>query len=248
MIVTMLVIRLLFSPAHPCIHELDGRRPRVTHTDQAHTERVLAHVIDRLGASRDFHQLLHLVATREASLHQGLVHRLPADVEASSDAFNATHRLYPRNPYRADKSAWQTYGLFGMNSNYYTVAWSSTADPHVLCDPIVDVLVYRRAAANILRRAGKPIRCVDAGGEAFKYRPDPTWATIHRTISRGSLCPGDDSDFRRAARRRGVDPDRVVTLRDLGAEPAAGLDGAAWTNQYDVLAGLWCELGEGEGR
>ena len=83
---------------------------------------------------------------------------------------------YPDNPFAEDSSLWQTYGLFGMNSNYFTMLWSKQSDPRVLCDPVVDVLVYRRAALRALRKLNGTIRCKNADGETYDFRTTPTWA------------------------------------------------------------------------
>jgi hypothetical protein len=233
-----------------CIHGVDEARPRLTRNEQKRTYAVLAHVVKRLKASDDFHKLLQLVATRESSLQQGLVHRLSPDLEASLQAWRKTAKLYEGNPHHDDPSLWQTYGLFGMNSNYFTQVWDNQADPRVLCDAIVDILVYRRAAARVIRKAGSAITCTDANGRSYQHTTRATWETIHRAVSGGKLCPSKNENvaaimgkyFRSRAARFGLDPDKPVTLKMLGVEPTKGLDGESWDDQEAVVAGLWAEV------
>lgn len=233
-----------------CVHGVEEARPRLTRNEQKRTYAVLAHVVKRLKASDDFHKLLQLVALRESSLQQGLVHRLSPDLEASIQAWRKTAKLYEGNPHHAEPDHWQTYGLFGMNSNYFTQVWDNQADPRVLCDAIVDILVYRRAVARVVRKTGSTIECTDANGRKFDYTTRATWETVHRAVSGGKLCPSKSENvaaimgkyFRGRAARSGLDPDKPVTLKMLGIEPTRGLDGSVWADQEDVVTGLWAEL------
>ena len=233
-----------------CIHSVSTRRPKLTRNEQVRTHRVIAHVAKRLKASDEFHKLLQLVAARESSLQQGLVHRLSPDLEGSYSAWRKMQKTYEGNPHAADPSVWQTYGLFGMNSNYFTLVWDKTADPRVLCDAIVDVLVYRRAAARLIRQAGGNIVCKDEHGKPFNYTTKATWETVHRAVSGGKLCPSKFEEtaatmkrfFRGRAQKVGLNPDQPVTLKMLGVEPDKALDGTAWTDQDKMLAGLWTEF------
>lgn len=233
-----------------CIHGVAEKRPKLTRNEQKRTYAVLAHVVKRLKASDEFHKLLQLVAMRESSLQQGLVHRLSADLEASVSAWKKTAKLYEGNPHYADAANWQTYGLFGMNSNYFTLVWDNQASPQVLCDAIVDILVYRRAVARVVRKAGGVIKCVDDQGKTFDYTTKATWETVHRAVSGGKLCPSKSENlasimgkyFRGRATRIGLNPDKEVTLKALGTEPTKGLDGAAWSDQETMVMGLWAEL------
>lgn len=233
-----------------CIHGVDEKRPKLTRNEQKRTYAVLAHVVKRMKASDEFHKLLQLVAMRESSLQQGLVHRLSADLEASISAWKKTAKLYEGNPHYADAANWQTYGLFGMNSNYFTLVWDNQASPQVLCDAIVDVLVYRRAVARVVRKAGGTIKCTADDGTQFDYTTKATWETVHRAVSGGKLCPSKSENiasimgkyFRGRALRVGLDPDKPVTLKALGTEPAKGLGGEAWETQEEMVMGLWAEL------
>lgn len=231
--IASLLFRLVLP--HPCVHAADERRPSFTSDDQAETERLLAHVAEQLRLGPDFHRLLHLVAARESSLQQGLVHRL--DLDASAAAFRKTRALYPRHPLRHAAEAWQTYGLFGMNSNYFTVIWDREADPRELCDAFVNVLTYRRAAVNYIVKAksGGTARCPDDSGAVQVIRLEPTWEALHRAVSGGTLCPRErDQDFRRRARRRQLDPDGTVTMAELGQEPPG--------SRLEKIAALWLGL------
>lgn len=233
-----------------CVHTVHEKRPKLTRNEQKRTAAVLAHVVKRLKAHDDFLKLLQLVAVRESSLQQGLVHRLGPDLEGSFAAWRKTAKLYEGNPYYSDPAHWQTYGLFGMNSNYFTMVWDNQADPRVLCDAIVDILVYRRAAARVIRKAGSTIKCTDAQGREYDYKTKATWETIHRAVSGGKMCPSQSENvaaimgkyFRNRAARVGLDPDKPVTLKMLGTEPTKGLDGTPWPTQEDMVMGLWAEL------
>lgn len=235
---------------HQCVHGVSEQRPKLTRNEQKRTAAVIAHVVKRLRASDDFGKLLQLVAARESSMQQGLVHRLSPDLEGSLQAWRKTAKFYEGNPHASDPELWQTYGLFGMNSNYFTRVWDDQADPRVLCDAIVDILVYRRAVARVVKKAGAPIRCQDEQGRTYDHVMRATWESVHRAVSGGKMCPTPNPDiasimgkyFRTRATRVGLDPDRPVTLKMLGSEPSRGLDGAAWDDQEAVVMGLWAEL------
>ena len=211
MLSTYLLAAALTRPA-PCAHALDAPRPRLSRAEQIRTARLIRLVVDETGGSDTFADVLVLVAQRESSLQPGLVHRLPADTRGSAAAWRHTRGLYDGNPFAADAERWQTYGLFGMNSNYFTQVWDRTADPQVLCDAVVDVLVYQRAAQRIAAKLRRTGACA------------ATWANVHAGVSGGKLCPPEArlADFRRRAIKTGIDPDRLVTPADLGRSPAPG--------------------------
>ena len=233
-----------------CVHEVSADRPKLTRNEQQRTQRVIAHVARRLRASDEFTRLLHMVAMRESSMQQGLVHRLSPDLQGSYAAWRKMQTTYEGNPHADDPEKWQTYGLFGMNSNYFTLLWDKAADPRVLCDAVVDVLVYRRAAIRMLKKAGGNIVCKDEQGKPYDYSTRATWETVHRAVSGGKLCPSKHEAtaatlkqfFRGRAERVGIDPDRAVTLKMLGTEPVKGADGQAWPTQEAMLMGLWSEI------
>jgi len=233
-----------------CVHEVSADRPKLTHNEQQRTQRVIAHVARRLKTSDEFTKLLHMVAMRESSMQQGLVHRLSPDLQGSYAAWRKMQTTYEGNPYADDPEKWQTYGLFGMNSNYFTLLWDKAADPRVLCDAVVDVLVYRRAAVRMIKKAGGNIVCKDDHGQPFDYTTRTTWETVHRAVSGGKLCPSKHEAtaatlkqyFRGRAERVGIDPDRTVTVKMLGVEPGKGVDGQAWPTQEAMVMGLWSEI------
>lgn len=234
-----------------CVHGLEERRPRISKSSQDRTKRVLRHVGKRLGAGTGFKKLLALVALRESSYQAGLVHRLSPDLNASYVSWRKMSTRYENNPYAEDPTVWQTYGLFGMNSNYFTLIWDKEADPRVLCDPIVDILLYRRAALRALRKMNSgAIRCKDSNGESFDITLDPTWYNVHRAVSGGKICPSKHEEraasmrkyFVRRATRSGLDPDGRVTTKMLGKEPTDGLEGEAWDDQEQMVMGLWEEI------
>lgn len=223
MIAALLLVAAAVAPAlrpAPCVHGADEPRLRVTRADQARARRTIDAAVAEVGASADFRRLLVLVAQRETSLQPGVVHRLPADVDAALVAWRRTRHLYAAadNPHAGDPDRWRGYGLFGMNSPYFLQVWDRTADPRVLCDAAVDVLVYRRAATRLLRklssatcRTGQPV----------------TWGDLHRAVARGKLCGGASADFRRRAVRAGLDPGAPVRAADLGREPAGSQEATA---------------------
>lgn len=211
MLATFAVLAALTRPM-PCAHALDAPRPAFSRAEQVRTARLIRAVVDATGGSDTFADALVLVAQRESSLQPGLVHRLPADTQGSAAAWRHTRGLYEGNPFAANAERWQTYGLFGMNSNYFTQVWDREADPRVLCDAVVDVLVYQRAAQRIAAKLRRTGACA------------ATWANIHAGVSGGKLCPPEArlADFRRRAITAGIDPDRLVTAADLGRSPAPG--------------------------
>lgn len=234
MIEAVILAALASAAPHPCVHRADEPRPRVTRSEQRLVKRVIGHVVHRVEGSDDLGKLLLLVAERESSWQPGVVHRLPEDLEASLSAWRFTRRLYEGNSVADDAEVWQTYGLFGMNSSYFTVLWDKDADPRVLCDAVVDVLVYRRALTRALRKLSTPILC-----DGIRVKVAPTWAALHAAVSGGRMCPQDETRFRRRAARRGLDADSVVTVGDLGHEPVSAA--GAWS-QTEMLRGLWAEL------
>lgn len=234
-----------------CVHTVSDKRPKLTRGEQERTTKVISHVLKRLKVSDDFSKLIHLVAMRESSLQQGLVHRLSPDLEGSYSAWRKMAKNYEGNPHAKDPTVWQTYGLFGMNSNYFTMVWDKKSDPRVLCDAIVDVLVYRRSAARMLRKvSGQTIVCKDEKGRPYNYTTKATWETVHRAVSGGKLCPSKHEEsaammrkfFRGRAARVGLDPDKPVTAKMLGLEPDKALDGTKWTSQEQMVMGLWAEF------
>lgn len=216
MLATFAVLAALTRPM-PCAHALDAPRPAFSRAEQVRTARLIRAVVDATGGSDTFADVLVLVAQRESSLQPGLVHRLPADTQGSAAAWRHTRGLYEGNPFAGDAERWQTYGLFGMNSNYFTQVWDKAADPRILCDAVVDVLVYQRAAQRVLAKMARTGTCA------------PTWANIHAAVSGGKMCPPPArlADFRRRAARAGIDPEHVATPADIGRGPGRTEQAAA---------------------
>lgn len=210
-----LLVALTLSRPSLCSHGLDEPRPRLTREHQAETAAIIRAVVSETGGSADFADLLVLVAARESSLQRGLVHRLPADIEANARAWRRLSPLYKDSPAVSDPALWQGYGLFGMNSPIYLQVWSRTADPRALCDAVVDVLVYRTAAERVLKKAGKAIDC--PGG---RHVLRGTWLEVHGAVSGGTLCPRPAADLRRRAGRQGLDVDTPIPARAVGRAPA----------------------------
>lgn len=231
MIGVLLLMQVATSLPRTCVHTVDEPRPRVTPAEQQLTRRVIAATVQHVGGSRDLERLLLLVAERESSLQPGLVHRLPQDLAASYRAFRHTREMYAGNAWVSDTRRWQTIGLFGMNSNYFTILWDRTADPHVLCDAVVDVLVYRRALVRALHAFARPVMC-----NGIEMQIAPTWATLHGAVSGGRRCPTPAPDLRHRARRHALNVDRVVTPSDLGREPREGVD------RLDTLRAIWADV------
>lgn len=210
-----LLFALILPRFAPCAHTLDEPRPKLTLEHKAETAAIIRAVVRETGGDEDFADLLVLVAARESSLQRGLVHRLPADQDANARAWKRLAPFYEGNPAAADPTLWQGYGLFGMNAPIFLQLWSRTADPRVLCDAVVDVLVYRTAAERVLRRAGKSVPC--PGG---RHVLRGTWLEVHGAVSGGTLCPRDDTDIRRRAGRVALDLDRPVMIRAVGRAPS----------------------------
>lgn len=209
MLTAFILLSALGRPA-ACVNDLDTPRPALTLAEQTRTRRLIERSVASLGGSPTFAAFLVLVATRESSLQQGLVHRLAQDVGGSRSAFLSTRKLYQGSPFAGAAERWQTMGLFGMNASYFTVLWDRMADPMVLCDAVVDVMVYQRAAGRALAKMLRTGACA------------PTWATVHAAVSSGVFCPEPErmADFRRRARKAGINPDAPVTAAALGRSPA----------------------------
>ena len=213
-------IRQQYSPKE-CVHEIGESRPRLLRRELRETKSHINEVCDKIKCSGSFRKLLFLVAQRESSFQAGLRHQLNPDLKASKKAWEHTRGSYPDNPYKDYKYLWGTYGLFGMNSNYFTVLWDHTETPEILCDPIIDILVYRRAARRAFRKLNGTVRCKDNSGKLYDYNPEPNWYTIHRAVSGGKICPTknqDASNFERRAKRWGLDPYENVEYEMMGRD------------------------------
>ena len=167
------------NPYHPCTHTLGEPGPPVTSAGQAAARAEIAAAVESLGGSPTFARYLIYVGARESDLRPGMIHQLDADSRASAAAYRHLRRAHRAagNPFADRPELWLTFGLFGLNSNYYGRRRDPKADPRELCIAAVAVETYAIAARDVLRRMRR--RCVAA----------PTWADIHRAIQRGDLCP-----------------------------------------------------------
>ena len=118
------------------------------------------------------------------------------------------------NPYYRQRWRWN-YGLgpYGQNAAFWVAAWDPMAPPEILCGEVESTESYLRGARRSWRKLRGGIKCGDK-----LYRPQVTWEILHRAIAGGKLCPArsPSEGFRRRARKKGLDPDQVVTLAMLG--------------------------------
>jgi len=171
------LLRPPVGPYAPCAHTPDDPGPKTTRARQLEVGAQIRREVERLGGSPMFARYLIHVAARESSLRPGVIHR--KDAELSSAAYRrlrGRHRA-AGNPWANQPEVWLTYGLFGMNSNYYGREVNPKADPRLLCDLTYAVQTYAAAARSRLAR----IR-----GCGVKI---PRWGDIHRAIQGGSVCP-----------------------------------------------------------
>ena len=198
------ILALLTAPAAsyaPCAHAPDQPAPVATRESQAAARAEIEDAVFDLGGSPAFALYLIAVATRESSLRPGVIHT--RDAAASSAAYRHRRKAHRKagNPFADQPELWLTYGLFGLNSNYYARALHPHADPRTLCSTRVSVATYARAAAGVLHRL-KPACGVTR----------PTWADVHRAIQGGDLCPDSGRERIPSSIAAGR-----VRLSDLGA-------------------------------
>lgn len=162
----------------PCSHRPDEPGPPRDPVQQEAARADIRAVVAELGGSEAFASYLIAVATRESSLRPGVIH--VGDADAYTAAYKHKRRAHERagNPFADRPELWLSYGLFGLNSNYYTRLLHPHADPRQLCSVRVSIATYARAAQGVLRRL--PRAC----GVRL-----PTWADVHRAIQGGDLCP-----------------------------------------------------------
>ena len=195
---------ILTSSSHgwePCGHAPDQPAPPITAAGQAQARAQIEDAVFELGGSPAFASYLLAVATRESSLRPGVIHTRDAASSARSYRHKRKAHRAAGNPFADQPHLWLTYGLFGLNSNYYARALHPHADPRTLCSVRVSVATYARAAAGVLRRL-KPACGITR----------PTWADIHRAIQGGDLCPDGGHE-----RIPGSIAAGRVRLSDLGA-------------------------------
>lgn len=162
----------------PCDHAPDQPAPARSADTQAQTRAEIQAAVSELGGSPAFSRYLIAVATRESSLRPGIIHTRDADASAAAYQHRRRHLIAAGNPHARRPELWLTYGLFGLNSNYYATVLHPHADPRQLCSVRVSIATYAKAGQGVLRRMRS--RCgIDR----------PTWADIHRAIQGGDLCP-----------------------------------------------------------
>lgn len=197
------------APYKKCVHEVGAPRPKFSEDEQRRTRRIIRLTAAELGLGPSVVGLLEVAAAREASYQAGLRHTLPQDRDAALGAFKRLSGLYQEagNPWTSLPERWGTFGLFGQISSLYLQRWDVTADPEVLCDPVVDIVVY----VGVLRRAFRSKHPCQKG----------TLTDLHRLASQGKMCPEGDRDqkFERRARRHGLDPATRIKESDLGRLP-----------------------------
>ena len=218
-------------------------RPRFRRKEQRRTKQLLRHFQRTVGASSDMFKLTALAAMRETSMQgsqsrfdgQGVIHRLNPDVEGAYRAWRRLAKRYADNPQYDDVELWYGgAGVFGMNRALWLSVFDKTANPAVLCDTVVDLVVLYRAAYYKLRKLRGPIRCK---GEMVRVRP--TWRNLHRALFAGKLCPANGPNaeyyqraFGRRAARVGLDPDAEVDFKDIGKSPGG-------MTRYELVAHVW---------
>lgn len=184
----------------PCSHAPDQPAPARDRHQQAQVRAAIAAAVSEVGGSPAFTAYLTAVAGRESSFRPGIIH--VRDAAHSTAAYRHKRRslIAAGNPHARRPELWLTYGLFGLNSNYYSTALHPHADPRQLCSTRVSVATYAKAGQRVLRRM--PRACgID----------QPTWADLHRAIQGGHICP--DGGRERIPKTLAASP---VSLADLG--------------------------------
>lgn len=172
---------LLTASSHgyePCAHAPGQPPPPVELASQEQARADIEAAVADIGGSPAFARYLVAVATRESSLRPGVIHTRDADASAAAYRHRRKAHRAAGNPHADRPELWLTYGLFGLNSNYYSRALHPHADPRQLCSTRVSVATYARAAQGVLRRLRSTCRITS-----------PTWGDIHRAIQGGDLCP-----------------------------------------------------------
>ncbi len=135
---------------------------------------------------------------------------LPPD-DKESRLRSACRALKP-SPHYAQRKRWN-YGLgpYGQSAAVWVFAWDRQAPPEVLCGEVEPTEAYLRGARRAWKKLRGGIQC-----KGVEYKPDVTWAILHRAAAGGKLCPGPSDRFRKHAAKWGLDPDQHVTLKMLG--------------------------------
>lgn len=199
------ILALQTALAHgyePCGHSPDQPAPVATRETQDQARTDIAAAVEDIGGSPAFTRYLTAVAVRESSLRPGVIH--VRDAAASAAAYKHRRKAHARagNPFSDLPGLWLTYGLFGLNSNYYAREGNPLADPRQLCSVQVSVATYARVAQRVLRAMPRACRITA-----------PTWADVHRAIQRGQLCPDGKHERIPASIAQAR-----VTLADVGGQ------------------------------
>lgn len=127
----------------------------------------------------------------------------------------------PLNEHYTERRRWH-FGLgpMGQNAALWVQWWDVEAPPEVLCREVEPFEAYLRKAEEVLVKLKQGIRC----GDSVYHEKEPTWATLHRAVNMGSICPPNTkrhhkglARFRKDARKQGLDPEEVVTRAMLGS-------------------------------
>lgn len=209
MLKILLLLKLLIYITNPlpCIHEITEEKPKNINKEE--TKQIIEFVSSELQLSNSFKKLLLLVAKRESDYQSGIYHTKSEDLIASNKAWERLHNstYYLNNTYSNNSDLWQTYGLFGMNSNYFVYLWSENANPKIMCDPINDVIFYKLKSEEIFDKLEKS-EC------------KTNWYNIHKGVNNGKVCRGDklNKRFIERAKGRNLKHKRDVNRKELGVE------------------------------
>jgi hypothetical protein len=174
---------------------------------KAHLQRIVVAISGRRGRPEQLGAWIGLVAMRETSLRPWKQHRMSGDVKLAQTTWAKRYReLAPVNPYYADSDRFQGWGLLGQQWTF-ALAWDRAAPPEILCRPVVAIETYLHCARRThIKQTSMGIT--------------PTWETLHGSCSGGNVRPkGPSQDFRKRARRVGLDPEQPVRMEWLGVSP-----------------------------
>lgn len=172
--------------------------PALDASERAEMRRQIDTVARELGASPLARRLLVRWAVRESRAMPATRHMMEADRAAASSprarkAILAMGRVWSPNTWGHGR------GLYGMQPAFYLPRWNASADPDVLCDPIVATITAVWAARDHARE------CKRAGFA-------PTVVVASRRWGSGHCDPRErDADVAMFWESRGVDADATVS-------------------------------------
>jgi hypothetical protein len=171
---------------------------RLSPSERAESIRTVATVARELGASPAARRLLIRWANRESHANPATRHELPADRAAASSP-RARKAILAMGRVFEDGRWGHGRGLYGMQPAFYLRRWDPSADPDVLCDPIVATVTAIWAARDHAKE------CRRAGHE-------PTILVASRRWGSGHCRPrARDHSTQNFWRERGVDPHTPVS-------------------------------------